>query len=243
VRRTPFSLRHEHEATGDVAAIFADIRKRMSFTPAIFKALAADPPTLERAWAHARPLVDDEAFGDAAGRLRTAATRAGSVKPSAEVEAAVAPFARELPGMLLIVSSLGLTLDGRIPVSAIAPLALRETAAAPEPVVPEYHGDHPVYDAVRDAYGTAHVPTLYRSLAAQGLLEEAWASAGALLASADGHRLIERVAAAGESEALELTRVACFDVESARPLLEQFRVALPRNLVVAMALSGSSAVS
>ncbi len=46
-----------------------------------------------------------------------------------------------------------------------------------------------------------------------------------------------RLAAAGQEEALGFPDVGWFDVESARPVLEQFSRALPRNLVAVFALS------
>ncbi len=235
---TPFSLHHEDAATGVVASVFADIRRRMSFTPAIFKALAADPPALERAWVHARALVDDPRFEGATDRLRDAARAPGAVaRPSPALAEAVAPFVAELPGMLLIVSSLGLALDGRLPLRPPPPLGLEHGELPPDPVVPEARGEHPLYAGVRELYGTAHVPTLYRSLAALGLLDEAWPTVAALLGGDAGRERVTRLAEEGEREALAFPDAACFDIERTRPVLEQFRIALPRNLVVAVALS------
>lgn len=233
-------LRHEEEATGRVAAVFADVRRRLAFTPALFEALAVDPPALERAWAQARALLDEPGLAAAAARLRAAAAPPRPARPSAAVRAAVAPFDAELPGMLLVVSSLGLALDGRLPLAAPPPLALPAGGRPPEPTVPALRGEHPLYAEIRALYGTAHVPSLYRSLAARGLLEQAWRTAGPLLVGAEGRARVARVARAGEREALRLCRLACFDAESARGIVEQFRVALPRNLVVVTALSGAA---
>ena len=232
---TPFPLRHEDEATGLVAAVFADIRRRMAFTPAIFKALAADPPALERAWVHARAIVDDPRFDASTSRLEAAARAPGRGSTRA-ISEAVAPFAAELPGMLLIVSSLGLALDGRVPLYPPPPLGVAAGAAPPEPTVPESRVEHPLYAEIRSLYGTAHVPSLYRSLAALDLLDEAWPVAADALTSTDGQARVARVAEAGEREALAFDRVACFDAEGTRPVLDQFRIALPRNLVAVFAL-------
>lgn len=232
-----FALQHEDEATGLVASVFTDVRRRMAFTPAVFKALAADPPALERAWVHARAIVDDGRFAGATERLRTAARTPGAPRATPELAVAVAPFVAELPGMLLIVSSLGLALDGRLPLVPPPPLGLVEGDVPPEPTVPEARGEHPLYDAVRELYGTEHVPTLYRSLAARGLLDDAWPVASSLLAGPEGAASVAALAEAGEREALAFDEAACFDVERIRPILAQFRIALPRNLVVAVALS------
>jgi hypothetical protein len=237
VTSRPFSLQHEDEATGLVAAVFTDIRRRMAFTPAIFKAFAADPPALERAWVHARAIVDDPRFEAATDRLRAAARTPGGGSASRPVADAVAPFTAELPGMLLIVSSLGLALDGLLPLGPPPPLGVAAGHAPPEPTVPEARGEHPLYAEIRTQYGTEHVPTLYRSLAALGLLDEAWPLAAAALASPPGRARVASVAEAGEREARGFAESACFDAAQTGPVLDQFRVALPRNLVVALALS------
>jgi len=163
-----------------------------------------------------------------------------SEPPDPRLAPALAPFAAELPGMLLIVSSLGLALDGRVPLQPPPPLGLDGGSTPPEPTVPEARGEHPRYADVRALYGTAHVPTLYRSLAALGLLDDAWPAIATLLGGPGGLALVDRVAEAGESEALAFAGVACFDAERCRPVLDQFRVALPRNLVVAITLGGGA---
>lgn len=231
-------LRHEADAEGVVASVFADVRRRMAFTPALFKALAPDPPALELAWLQARTLLETPGFDDATARLRALAQpEVDGPTAGTEVGDAVEPFAAELPGMLLIVSSLGLALDGRLTrVAPPPPLGLPPGERPPDPTVPEQHDEHPLYAEVRAAYGTVHVPTLYRSLAARGLLEEAWRVAAPALTSRDGRARVERLARAGEAEALGFPDIGWFDRESARPVLEQFRLALPRNLVAVFAL-------
>src|SRR5688572_15784854 len=69
-----YDLLHEEQATGLVLSIFADVRARMPFVPAIFKALARDSGALELAWLQAGGLCDDPRAADAtaplAGRAR-----------------------------------------------------------------------------------------------------------------------------------------------------------------------------
>lgn len=236
MEQTPFTLHHEEDATGLVSLVYADIRRRMTFVPAIFKALAGDPRTLEQAWLQARALCDDPAFAESTDRLRAMATPTVSCVSTDALRRAVAPFAAELPGMLLIVSSLAAALDGRLPRRS-PDGAIERADASPDPIVPELRGEHSLYASIRATYGTTHVPSLYRSLAALGLLEDAWDIAGPLLSSHAGRSLVDRVATVGDLEALRFTEVGSFGVEEARPILDQFRVALPRNLVVALALS------
>ena len=235
---TPFEQRYEDEASPRVAAVYADIRRRMSFVPALFKALAVDEDALETAWLQARTIVDDPRFGDVTDRVRAAATGPIAARPSAELRDALAPFAADLPGMLLIASSLLASLDGELPLGD--PVGTIEPGVAPpESAVPEVRGEHPLYASIREVYGTAHVPTLYRSLAARGLLEEGWEIAEALLRAPEGVERVARVGALGREEALGLGTIGSFTAESARHIVEQLVVALPRNLVVVLSIRAS----
>jgi hypothetical protein len=230
-------LRHETDADGVVAAVYADVRRRMAFVPALFKALAPDVHTLERAWVQARALLDDHGFPEAAARLRALAQPEETPAARADLQDAVGPFAAELPGMLLVVSSLGLALDGRLSREEPPPLGLEPgDRRPPDGTVPEEHREHPIYADVRAVYGTMHVPTLYRSLAARGLLDEAWRTMAPALTSPAGRARVEQLARAGEEEALRFPGIGWFDCESARPVLAQFRRALPRNLVAVFAV-------
>ena len=55
----------EHEATGKVAAIFADIKKtkNIDFVPAIWRTLATNPVQLEVVWTSLKTLMHPEATG------------------------------------------------------------------------------------------------------------------------------------------------------------------------------------
>ena len=235
---TPFEQRYEDDASPRVAAVYADIRRRMSFVPALFKALAVDDSALESAWLQARTIVDDPRFGDATARIRHAATGSTRTQPSTQLRDALAPFAADLPGMLIIASSLRASLDGDLPrgepVGTIEP-----GVAPPESIVPEVRGEHPLYAAIREEYGTAHVATLYRSLAALDLLEEGWTIAADVLRDPAGSERVRQVADVGRAEALAFGTVGCFTAESARHIVDQLVVALPRNLVVALTLTAS----
>ena len=238
VAHTPaFSLRYEDDAEGIVAAVFLDIRKRMAFVPALFKALASEPEALVPAWLQARSLYDDPRSVAAAARLRAVAGPALAYRPGAAVREAVGPFAEELPALLLIVTSLGLAIDGAVPLQPLPPLDLPEPGPLPETPVPEERGEHPLFEGIRAVYLTHHVPSMYRALAARGLLEEPWHAIGPFLAGAAGATLVTAVEAAATAEARMMPEHAFFTSEEARPLLDQFRRALPRNLVFALAAS------
>ena len=61
----------EHEATGKVAAIFADIKrtKNIDFVPRFWRVIATNPAQLELVWTSLKSLMHPEAVGrDAAAR-------------------------------------------------------------------------------------------------------------------------------------------------------------------------------
>ena len=99
--------------------------------------------------------------------------------------------------------------------------------------------EDPLYSEIREVYGTEHVPSLYKALAANGVLAESWAGIGPFFATPEGARLVAAVAAAAEREAGAFPEYAFFAAEEARPVLDQFRIALPRNLVFAVAATSS----
>ena len=145
------------------------------------------------------------------------------------------PFARELPSLLLL-SSLVATLEGALP-RRPPPLALPECpqgAPASPPEAPD-SGEHPLFVEIRVVYGSDRVPTGFRSLARRGLLEEVWGGVGPYLASPAGQAHGERLARIALALALQLSEIAFFSVERARPVLAQFQRALPLNLIFAMA--------
>ena len=76
---------------------------------------------------------------------------------------------------------------------------------------------------------------MFRALAARGLLDEPWSAIGPFLAGEAGKELVAGVCAVAERQALRFPEYAFFGAESARAVLDQFRRALPRNLVFALA--------
>ncbi len=207
----------------------------MDFVPALFKRLSGDPDALLLAWLQARAIYDDPRSPRSTARLEEAARATLDYRPSEDVRNAVEPFRRELPSLLLIVTSLGLALDGELPAQPLPPLNLPEPGPLPATPVPEYPGEHALYDDIRAVYGTEHVPSMFRALAADGLLEEAWAGIGPYLSSSPGRAHVQRLRARADIEARSFAEFACFTSESARPILDQFRIALPQNLVFVMA--------
>jgi hypothetical protein len=133
--------------------------------------------------------------------------------------------------------SLGLSLDSVHPLRERPSRSLPAPTPLPPTPVPELREEHPLYAEIRAVYGTEHVPSLYKALAADGVLEEAWAGIGPFLGSPEGTRLVAGLEGAAEREARAFPEYAFFAAQEARPVLAQFRVALPRNLVFAAAAS------
>jgi hypothetical protein len=234
VGQVGLQLLHEDEAAGIVASVYADVRRRMPFVPALFKALATDPDTLVAAWLQARAIYDDPRSQIAAAAIRESARVPIDYQPSSRVRETVAPFVAELPFMLLIVTSLQLSLSGELVLRARPELDLPPEAPVPEPEFPD-RAEHPLFVEICAAYGTRHLPSIFRTLAARDALEEAWTAVGPFLTSPAGADAVSVVTREAEVRARSMPEVASFDVQTARPVLDQFSRALPRNLILATA--------
>ncbi len=235
-----YAYAREEEVAGLVSSVFLDVRARMPFVPAIFKALAAEPVTLEAAWLQARQLYDHPQRATACERLSTLADPQLGWPAPAPVREAVAAFLADLPSMVLIVTSLALSLDGAVPRAARPAAALPAPGPLPASPVPEDRDEQPLYAEIRRVYGTEHLPSIFRALGAVGQLAEPWAAIGPYLDSAAGRERVAAVRAAAEHEVRSTFAAACcFDADTphARATLEQFRVALPANLVFVRAAS------
>jgi hypothetical protein len=227
-------LLHEDEVDGIVSSVYADVRRRMPFVPALFKALAAEPDTLVAVWLQARAILDDPRSPAAADAIRESARVRLDYRPGDRVRAIVAPYVAELPFMLLIVTSLQLSLDGELPRRPASALDLGTEAPVPDPEFPD-RAEHPLFPEICAVYGTRHLPSIFRTLAAERVLEEVWAGVGPFLASPEGADAVAAVSSEAEARARSLPEAASFGVESARPVLDQFSRALPRNLLLANA--------
>ena len=230
-------LVYEEDADGVVASVFVDIRARMPFVPALFKAMARDPESLLAAWLQARLVYDHPGAVEATDAIRRSARVTIDYRPTSKVRETLVPFAAELPFMLLIVSSLRLSLDHELPPQPAPEPKLPPATRVPEPQFPD-RGEHPLFPEICRVYGTQHLPSIFRTLAAAGVLEEVWSATGPFLASPAGTKAITRVSTEADQQARALPDVASFQDEQARPTLDQFARALPRNLIIAVAAAG-----
>jgi hypothetical protein len=160
---TGLPLLHEEDVDGVVASVFVDIRARMPFVPAWFKALAADPDVLVAAWLQARAIYDDPRSPAAADEIRGSAQVGIGFQPSSRVRESVAPFVAELPFMLLIVTSLQLSASGELPLRPAPGLDLPAAAPVPEPEFSD-RGEHRLFPEICAIYETQHLPSIFRTL-------------------------------------------------------------------------------
>jgi hypothetical protein len=119
----------EAEATGEVAALFEDIRSTMrsTFLPTVIRALAVHPSYLAPAWRALRPNLESMDAEQLAGQLRVACVdrlkplvgraRPPAVKLSdttrAEIRAVLETFFYVIPKFLVVVTALGEAWEGR----------------------------------------------------------------------------------------------------------------------------------
>ena len=179
----------------------------MPFVPAIFKALAREPAALVPAWLQARALYDDPRAAAAASRLVELARPRLAYRPSPAVREAAAPFAADLPSLLLIVTSLGLSLDGVLPLREPPARSLPPPAPLPPTPVPEQRDEDPLYSEIRDSTAPSTCRASTRRSRRTDALAESWAGIGPFFRTPKGARLVAAVAAAAEREAGFLPRV------------------------------------
>lgn len=225
-------------ADGDrlVASVFRDVRGRLPVVPAFLEALAVEPPALLEAWLQTRALFDDPRARASARRLLEAADPGLSYRASRAVRDAVQPFRDTLPGLLLAVASLGLSLDGALPRRPLPPAAFPPDDGVPPPARAPAAGDEPaLFGEIRRVYGVDHVPSMYRSLAARDLLAGPWRALRPYLEGAAGRERTGALGALADREAQRYPEVAFLGNEAARPVVAVFRKALPLNLVFASA--------
>jgi hypothetical protein len=175
-----YPMVEEADATGAVAAVYAQLLEGMPFVPSLFKSLALCPGYLVLAHEQAAGVLPDPAFAESAQHLVSSVKDAARPPAEAEVQAALAEFSGPLSRMLLLAAGLRLALDGKLDAPA-APWQVPE----PRPVQPRGPAPSPqdapapeLYGQIRAALETPLINSIWRSLAGRGLLERAWADLG-----------------------------------------------------------------
>ncbi|WP_249522801.1 hypothetical protein, partial [Modestobacter marinus] len=107
-----YPMVEEADATGVVAAVYAELLEGMPFVPSLFKSLALCPGYLVLAHEQAAPVLPREEYRSAAQQLVTSVRAVAAPPADTEVRGALAEFAGPLSRMLLLVAGLRLALDG-----------------------------------------------------------------------------------------------------------------------------------
>jgi hypothetical protein len=244
-----YPMVEEHEATGRVAAVYGQILRSMPFVPSLFKSLATCPAYLVLAWDQASHALADPRFGEAAASLSAAARDLVEAPPDERVRRILARFVDPLGRMLLTSVGLLLALEGRLVGQAASPVP-----ADPEPVeakagVPsQWEVDaSATYGAIRRDLDTPIVNSIWRALAAEGVLEVAWSALGRQAPTSRPHadrlqdEAVERARSLPWAVVADPDALAAADVEDTIPAQAAILDAYVKTLPRVLALAGSSA--
>lgn len=174
-----YPMVEENEATGRVAACYGAILESHPFVPSLFKSLAVCPGYLVVAWDQAsHALPRDDFAASAAQLLSLAATADESASPigDEEVRTALGQFVDPLARMLLLASGLLAGLEGALAGAAARATPPPRTRPSPDGPVPSQWdaSADDIFGQIRRALDTPIINSLWRSLAAKGLLQRAW---------------------------------------------------------------------
>ncbi|TFV59560.1 hypothetical protein E4P41_11625 [Geodermatophilus sp. DF01-2] len=173
-----YPMVEEGEATGVVAAVYAQLLDRMPFVPSLFKSLALSPGYLVLAHEQAAAVLPDETFRSLAQQLSSSVGDAVTPPADQPVREALARFTEPLSRMLLLTAGLLLALDDELdrppaPGRAPEPRVVEPRQPAPS----QWDAPAPqLYGEIRAALETPMVNSIWRALAGQGLLETAWSA-------------------------------------------------------------------
>jgi hypothetical protein len=241
-----FPMVHEAEASGRVAAVYADAAGRAPFVPSILKSLAVCPPYLVLAWQQMAPLLDDPAFKDAAAKLVEGVSEAAEPPGDAGDRQLLARFVEPLSTMLLLCSGLLAALDGELTghssAAAETPAQPAAPVAASVPSTSDLAAEADVLGRIRAALGTPIVNSIWRVAASEDRLRRIWdhlePQAAPTRIAADELRQRADDAARGlpwravaDRHALNAAGIA--DAEAGmREILEAYVITLPRVLAL-----------
>lgn len=168
-----YPMVEESEATGVVAAVYADLLTRMRFVPSLFKTFALCPQYLVLANEQAR---DGDALQHAAREL--VASVQDVVQPPRDegVRATLGRYAEPISRMLLLSAGLQLALRSELTAPSARGEAPPSRPLDPDLAPPSQRSAPApgVYGEIRAALGTPIVNTVWRDLADAGQLDVAW---------------------------------------------------------------------
>lgn len=169
-----YPMVEEGDASGRVAAVYADALRRLPFIPSFLKSVAVCPPYLVLAWEQASSVVDARAFSEAKTTLMTAARGTGPApRVSERATDVLRTVADPTAQMILLAFGLDAALSGDL-VGAPATGRLGTDATPdlsahrPAPLDPT------TFARVRAAMDTPIVNTVWRNLSSAGEFDSSW---------------------------------------------------------------------
>lgn len=175
-----YPMVEEQEATGRVAVVYQAILDRLPMVPSLFKSLAVCPPYLQLAWSQVEGVMAEADFDVAASELADACAEAARPHPDPATSDALGGFVNPLARMTLVAAGLVLALEGRIDAPLATPLTAR---AGFDPSAGQLQGAVPaawkvdaaeVFGEIRHRLRTPIINSIWRALAGEGRLDDAW---------------------------------------------------------------------
>ena len=240
-----YPMVEEAEATGAVAGVYAELLSRMPFVPSLYKSFAVCPGYLVLAYEQSASMLDGDELPAAGTALGESVRDVVAPPEQAEVRATLARFVGPLGRMLLLSCGLLLALQDELDAPPAPGQAPPARAVEPdEPAPSQWDAPSPdLYGRIRAELRTPIVNTIWRTLAAEGQLEAAWAAlqpqVEASRAAADDlqRRAVQEARDLPWSVLASPTALEQAGIADARPgmtaVLDAYVKTLPRLLVLA----------
>ena len=247
-----YPMVEECEATGVVAGVYAELLTRLPFVPSLFKSFALCPGYLVLAYEQSAGVLDGEALSAAGQELGASVRKVVRPPEQEELRATLTQFVGPLGRMLLLSAGLLLALAAELgapPAPGSPPPARPVEPEKPAPS--QWDAPSPeLYGQVRAALDTPIVNTIWRQLAANEQLKDAWVALSPQVASsrsaADGlqTRAMEVARHLPWTVAADRAALSATGVADAAPgmtaVLDAYVKTLPRLLVLASSSAAAS---
>lgn len=172
-----YPMVEQDQATGTVAAVYAQVVDVLPFVPSVFKSLAVCPTYLALAWEQAHTALSDVSYRVVADRLVASVHTAAMPPQDPQARDALAEFVNPLGQMLLLCAGWREALAGRLDgAPAQGGISAATGSVPPQRQVPSLRQTDAdtLYGEICAALRTPLINSIWRNLAARGLLETAW---------------------------------------------------------------------
>jgi len=243
----------EDQATGRVAAVYAQALEKAPFVPSLLKSLALCPPYLVLAWEQAATVLPRPELAQAVEGLAAGVAGAAVPPPTPGDRELLGGFVEPLGRMLLLACGLLVALEDGLsgrPPAVLRPLEPPDSRLERNvPTLDELPDHAAVFGRIRASLDTPIVNSIWRRAAGEGRLEEMWEhlepQAAATRPRADALQA-EAIASAGDlpwEAVADSAALRSAGIEDAAPgmaeVLRAYAETLPRVLAL-VASSGRS---